>query len=135
MHHECLAYGDDIAPGTINNFRHSLLDHLVRAEQQFVGDCDAEHLGGFAVDQKLEFRRLLDRQVARFCAFEYLVHLTGQSPDAFAVKSAVFDLVVVHHDFIIMHCKPAGVQPLSLVIRLKQGVRQCQPVGACPRAA
>ena len=111
------------------------LDDFVGPCQQRRRDRQAEGLGGPEVYDQLELRGLLDGQVAGLRALENLVHLTGQSPDAFAVKLAVFGLVAVYHDFIIMHRKPAGAQPLFMVIRLKQGVRQCRPAGACSKTA
>ena len=38
-----------------------LLDHLVGGRQQCFRDGEAERLGGLQVDDKFEFRRLLDR--------------------------------------------------------------------------
>ena len=45
-------------------------DHLVGGRQQRFGDGEAERLSGPAIDEQLEFDRLLDRQVGGLCAFE-----------------------------------------------------------------
>jgi hypothetical protein len=43
-----------------------LLDHRVSGGQQRFRDGEAERLGGFEVDDEIEFGRLLDRQVGWF---------------------------------------------------------------------
>ena len=48
-------------------------DHPVRAHQERLRDGDAHRPGGFQVHHQLELHRLLDRQLARLCAFENLV--------------------------------------------------------------
>ena len=45
--------------------QHALLDHLVRSQQQRVGDGDAEGLGRLEVDGKLESLRPFYRQFTR----------------------------------------------------------------------
>jgi hypothetical protein len=40
-------------------------DHLVGEREQFVGHSEGKSLGGLEVDDKLESRWLLDRQVGR----------------------------------------------------------------------
>ena len=52
----------------------SLLDHLVRLEEEGRGDREPERLGGLEIDAQLEFHGLLHRQVRRLGAFEDLVH-------------------------------------------------------------
>src|SRR5258706_14409883 len=55
--------------------RHSSysLDHLVAAQQDGCRQFDAEHLGGFEVDDRLERGRSLKRQVTWLGALENLV--------------------------------------------------------------
>jgi len=42
----------------------ALLDHSIRAIENRIGEPDAERLGGFAVDEQLQFCGLFDRQIA-----------------------------------------------------------------------
>ena len=58
-----------------------LLNNLVRALQQGLGDRYAERLGGSTVDEQLELRGLFHRQFARFGALEYLVHVGRGAPE------------------------------------------------------
>src|SRR5206468_10199171 len=60
-----------VAARTKRNVR--LLDHIIRAQQQRLRDGDTERLGGLEVDYELELRRLLERQVVGFRAFNYPV--------------------------------------------------------------
>src|SRR5512145_2915406 len=53
----------------------TLLDDLIRPQQQRRRNGEAESLGGLEVDDELERTRLLDGQVAGFRAFEYLVNV------------------------------------------------------------
>src|SRR5215472_14458397 len=57
------------------------LDHLVGAAEDRLWDRQAERLGGLEVDDQLEFRRLLDREVRRFGALEDLVNIVGRDPE------------------------------------------------------
>src|SRR5216684_213219 len=54
----------------------SLFNHLVSAGEQRGRDSEAECFGSLEIDDQLEFGRLLDRQIGRFCASEDLVHVT-----------------------------------------------------------
>jgi hypothetical protein len=49
--------GEDIAPGTQDVFK--LLNHLVRAQQHRLWNCEAKCFGGFQVHHELERYRLL----------------------------------------------------------------------------
>src|SRR5262249_47552948 len=55
----------------------ALFDDLIRPQQERRRDGEAEGLGGFEVDDELEFRRLLDGKVGGLCALEDLVHVDG----------------------------------------------------------
>src|SRR5665811_1283072 len=48
----------------------SLFDHLIGATDQCERDCEAQRLRYFKIDDHLDFRRPLDRQVARLLAIE-----------------------------------------------------------------
>src|SRR6476660_4386347 len=52
----------------------SLLDHLVGADQQRCGKLNTERPGALEVDVELKFDGLLDRQVRRRGALQYLVY-------------------------------------------------------------
>jgi hypothetical protein len=47
-----------------------LFDHLVGAQQQGCGHVEAERFGGLEIDDQLDFRDLLHRQVGRLLALE-----------------------------------------------------------------
>src|SRR5690242_1481690 len=56
-------------------------DDLVRPRQHIGWNGEADLLGGFEIDQELELRRLLDRQIAGFGTFENFVHVNrGTAP-------------------------------------------------------
>ena len=55
------------------------LDHLVGAEEERLRDGEAKRLGGLEVDQQLELRRLLDRQVG---GLRTLQNSTSERPEA-----------------------------------------------------
>ena len=54
--------------------------HLIRPEQDRLRDRDAESFRGLQIHHQLELGGLLDWQVARFGAFEDLVHVTRGTP-------------------------------------------------------
>src|SRR4029079_2247506 len=82
-------------PGPTRQSRHfalrktaPLFDHLVSERKQPVRDVETERLGGLAVDDHLEFRRLRDREVGRFLALEDAAHIdAGLFPRAHNVGS------------------------------------------------
>src|SRR5262249_44803827 len=57
------------------------LDHLVGAAEDRLWDRQAERLGGLEVDDQLEFRRLLDREVRRFGALQDLVDIVRRDSE------------------------------------------------------
>src|SRR5262249_61956003 len=57
--------------------RRGSADDLVGLEEQRRGDRQAEGTGGLEVDDQLELRGLLDRQVSRLGPFEDFIHVSG----------------------------------------------------------
>jgi hypothetical protein len=53
-----------------------LFDHFIGAGKDRLRDGQAERLSGLEVDDQLELRGPLDRQVAGFGALEDLVHIS-----------------------------------------------------------
>ena len=49
-------------------------NHLIRPRQHIRWDRQADLLGGFEVDDELELRRLLDRQIGRASCRERVYH-------------------------------------------------------------
>src|SRR5690348_9733477 len=47
-----------------------LFEHVVGAAEKRERDLEAEGLGRLGVDEQLDFRHLLDRQISRLCALE-----------------------------------------------------------------
>src|SRR5262249_31247165 len=50
-----------------------LVDHLIGARDECRGHRDAERLGGLEVNDQLELRGLLDRQITRLCTLQNFV--------------------------------------------------------------
>src|ERR1700730_17418672 len=59
-------------------------DDIVGEGEERRRDCEAERLRGLEVNDQLEFRRLLDREVGRFRAFEDFVHVDHASTQQIA---------------------------------------------------
>jgi hypothetical protein len=55
--------------------RKALLDHLVGGGQQRFRDGDANRLGTIEVDDQIDLRNLLDRQIGWFVALENAAHI------------------------------------------------------------
>ena len=55
-------------------------DHAVGTKQDRWRDGEIEHPSGVQIDDQLELRRLLDRQIARLRAIEDLVDVFGCAP-------------------------------------------------------
>src|SRR5512138_1945661 len=51
------------------------LDHSIRPRQHVGRNGETDLLGGFEIDDQLELRRLFDRKVSGFCAFQNLVDI------------------------------------------------------------
>src|SRR5262245_28749179 len=66
------------------------LDHPIGTDEEGWQDLDAEGLGHFQIDDQLEYRRLLDREVGGFCAFQNLVHPPLISETASSRRRRVF---------------------------------------------
>src|SRR5215510_9290151 len=56
------------------------LDHLGRLEEQRARDGEADGLGHLEVNDEVELRRLLDRQISGLGTLEDLVHIPGDEP-------------------------------------------------------
>jgi len=54
-------------------------DNSIGSGQDVGWNGYSDLLGGFEIDHQLEFSRLLDRKVGRFCAFEDLIDVSGGS--------------------------------------------------------
>src|SRR5882762_7073894 len=67
------------------------LDHLIRSQQQRRRDGEADGLGRLEVDDQLELRRLLDREIPRLRALEDLVDEESRAPEEIRVVRAVTD--------------------------------------------
>src|SRR5215831_130988 len=52
----------------------SLLDDLIRSQQQRRRDGEAERLGSFEVDHQLELRGLLNREITGLCTLKDLIY-------------------------------------------------------------
>ena len=59
-----------------------LPNHPVRSRQHIRRNREADLLGGFEINDQLEFSRLLDRQIGRLGALENFVHITWRHADS-----------------------------------------------------
>src|SRR5262250_1107709 len=66
-----------------------LLDHVVCLEEKRLRNGEAEGFRSLEVDDQLELRRLLDRQVAGLRALENLVHVDGGAPPLVAHTGSI----------------------------------------------
>jgi len=66
-----------------------LFDHSIGLEQDFAGNRNAQRLRSLSVDHQLELRRLLNSNVGRLRAFQYLVGQLRGTTDLIAEKRAV----------------------------------------------
>src|SRR5262249_33664090 len=68
---------------------HDLLDHLIRPQQQRRRDGEAERLGGLEIDDEIEFRGLLDREVSGLGALEALVNVGRGAPKQLSAARSI----------------------------------------------
>jgi hypothetical protein len=57
------------------------LDHLVGEHKQVMRNRNAEGVSRFDIDNEIEFCRLLDRDIARFCPPQYFVNYLSDAPE------------------------------------------------------
>jgi hypothetical protein len=75
--------GELLHPGRVERgppaafVEHALFDDLIRPPQQRLRNREPERFGSLEIDDELELRGLLHREVARFGALEDLVHVGG----------------------------------------------------------
>src|SRR5215475_9256444 len=84
----------------IDNTLMPSLDDLLRPREQRRRDCQSESLGGSEVDNEFELRRLLDRQIGGFDAFQDLVHVGRSAPEAFVSVDPVCHETAGLHKFL-----------------------------------
>src|SRR4030095_10317143 len=90
--------------------RACLLDHLIRLEKKRRGDGQAERLGGLEVDDQLELRGLLDRQVRRLGTLENFVRIGGSSaPLVNPVRPIGEKATNLHKLAALIHRRAAGL--------------------------
>src|SRR5215510_16532013 len=65
------------------------LDHLVRASKQRRWHFEAKRLGRLEIDEQLNFRGLLDRQVRRFFALENAAGINADPTERFREAAAI----------------------------------------------
>src|SRR5215510_7129969 len=67
----------------------TLLNHLVRPQQQGLRNRQPQRLGRFEINDQFELRRLLDRQIARFRALYDTVHVCRRATEEIVVARRV----------------------------------------------
>ena len=72
-------------------------DDLIRSQEHRWRDRDPERPSGLEVDDQIEFRRTLDRQVARLGAFEDTIHLARHAAEH------LDDVGAVGHESAVVH--------------------------------
>lgn len=68
----------------------SLFDHLVGASEQHRGNFDPNRFRRIGIDHQLKFRGLLDGQIGRFGALEYLVNIFRAAKAASTAEAAIW---------------------------------------------
>src|SRR5262249_30629188 len=64
-------------------------DYLVGEREYFIWKCEAERFSSLQIDDEIEFGRLLNRDVARFCAIQNLINDFGGSTEQYWVVRSV----------------------------------------------
>src|SRR5215471_1382461 len=97
------AWGAEVA--LADRCRVGSLDDVIGSEQQRLRDGETDLLGRLEIDDELELRRLLDRNIAGLGTFQNLVHIHGGAPvqvgNVHSVKHKPPDfhkIVLVVHD-------------------------------------
>ena len=67
---------------------HTLLEYLIRSQQQRGRDGEAEGLGGLEVDDKCPPARVLDRKITGLCAVQELLHVPMMGLSGFQTSPA-----------------------------------------------
>src|SRR6267142_5901456 len=112
------------------------IDHLIRPPQQRGWDREADGFGGLEVDDQLEFRRLLDRQVAGPGALEDLVDEDGAASCAILLRRKVsHQATELQPDGRDERCRQARLDgkvddPLPLVDPIRPAARDEKRAGA-----
>jgi hypothetical protein len=79
-----------LGPFSANRRHHAhLFNYLVGAQQERFGDRQAERFGGREIDDKLEFRRLLDWNIARLRPAQDLIDVICRAPEQIQVAWSV----------------------------------------------
>ena len=86
-------------------------DYLVSAGNQSRCNGHAECIRGLEVDKKLEFRGLLYRKVARFCALEDFGDVLGRKP------KEVGDICAIPHRLRVHFAAMVGAAMCSACLR------------------
>src|SRR5215471_21097909 len=97
------AWGAEVA--LADRCRVGSLDDVIGSEQQRLRDGETDLLGRLEIDDELELRRLLDRNIAGLGTFQNLVHIHGGAPvqvgNVHAVRhknAGFYKITLVVHD-------------------------------------
>ena len=84
----------------------ALSNYPISPRQQIRRDRQANLLGGFQIDQQLEFHRLLDRQVGRLGTLQDLIHVGRRAtPHIFKVRAVRREATVVNKALTKIDCR------------------------------
>src|SRR4029077_9965590 len=88
----------------------SLFDHLVGAHQDCFGNGDAEGFRGLEIDDQLEPRRTLDREVGRLCAAQDATDIgTATAKHIWQVRPKGDESARTHMRLVKKHCWQADL--------------------------